>query len=187
MNFGLFPMLTRFKEFKHDWERPYLEGIGRPDLPQHLQGHRAHPDVVRGQSAPASSSSATTSATSTPGASSSTRAWSSRRSSCRPSSASSAASARIPDDLAAHEAHRRPAVRRRATLVGARRRPPPDADRRHGGRDGRQRAGRAGGQPVAGPGQLAASNAEQVARCGRSSRAWGWRSRRPTRRGGCWR
>ena len=26
MNFGLFPMLTRFKEFQHDWERPYLEG-----------------------------------------------------------------------------------------------------------------------------------------------------------------
>jgi uncharacterized protein (DUF849 family) len=26
MNFGLFPMLARFKEFKYDWERPYLEG-----------------------------------------------------------------------------------------------------------------------------------------------------------------
>jgi uncharacterized protein (DUF849 family) len=26
MNFGLFPMLGRFTEFKHDWERPYLEG-----------------------------------------------------------------------------------------------------------------------------------------------------------------
>ncbi|WP_029009686.1 3-keto-5-aminohexanoate cleavage protein [Azospirillum halopraeferens] len=26
MNFGLYPMLTRFKEFRHDWERPYLEG-----------------------------------------------------------------------------------------------------------------------------------------------------------------
>lgn len=26
MNFGLFPMLSRYKEFKHDWERPYLEG-----------------------------------------------------------------------------------------------------------------------------------------------------------------
>ena len=25
MNFGLFPMLKRQKEFKHDWERPYLE------------------------------------------------------------------------------------------------------------------------------------------------------------------
>ncbi len=26
MNFGLFPMLGRFKEFKHDWERQHLEG-----------------------------------------------------------------------------------------------------------------------------------------------------------------
>jgi uncharacterized protein (DUF849 family) len=26
MNFGLYPMLARFKEFKHPWERPYLEG-----------------------------------------------------------------------------------------------------------------------------------------------------------------
>ena len=26
MNFGLFPMLERFQDFKHDWERTYLEG-----------------------------------------------------------------------------------------------------------------------------------------------------------------
>src|SRR4029077_11225069 len=26
MNFGLFPMLKRFKEFRFDWERPYLAG-----------------------------------------------------------------------------------------------------------------------------------------------------------------
>ena len=26
MNFGLFPMLNRFKTFRHDWERPFLEG-----------------------------------------------------------------------------------------------------------------------------------------------------------------
>ena len=26
MNFGLFPMLNRFKEFKFDWEKPYLAG-----------------------------------------------------------------------------------------------------------------------------------------------------------------
>jgi uncharacterized protein (DUF849 family) len=26
MNFGLFPMLNRFKEFKHEWERAHLEG-----------------------------------------------------------------------------------------------------------------------------------------------------------------
>lgn len=26
MNFGLYPMLERFTELRHDWERPYLEG-----------------------------------------------------------------------------------------------------------------------------------------------------------------
>ncbi|WP_117190248.1 BKACE family enzyme [Rhizobium terrae] len=26
MNFGLFPMLNRFNDFKYDWEKPYLEG-----------------------------------------------------------------------------------------------------------------------------------------------------------------
>ncbi|CAN5338989.1 3-keto-5-aminohexanoate cleavage protein [soil metagenome] len=26
MNFGLYPMLARFKDLKHDWEKPYLEG-----------------------------------------------------------------------------------------------------------------------------------------------------------------
>ncbi len=26
MNFGLYPMLARYKDFKHDWEKPYLEG-----------------------------------------------------------------------------------------------------------------------------------------------------------------
>jgi len=26
MNFGLYPMLARYKHFKHDWEKPYLEG-----------------------------------------------------------------------------------------------------------------------------------------------------------------
>src|SRR5829696_4424593 len=26
MNFGLYPMLGRFKEFRHEWEHPYLEG-----------------------------------------------------------------------------------------------------------------------------------------------------------------
>jgi len=26
MNFGLYEMLNRFKDFKHDWERPYLQG-----------------------------------------------------------------------------------------------------------------------------------------------------------------
>jgi uncharacterized protein (DUF849 family) len=28
MNFALYPMLGRYKEFKHDWEQPYLEATG---------------------------------------------------------------------------------------------------------------------------------------------------------------
>src|SRR3954467_1089715 len=28
MNFGLYEMLGRFQEFKHDWEKPYLAGSG---------------------------------------------------------------------------------------------------------------------------------------------------------------
>ena len=65
MNFGLFPMLERFKEFKHDWEQPYLEGSDERIFKQHLPGHRVHPDAPAPATARASSSSATTSATST--------------------------------------------------------------------------------------------------------------------------
>ena len=43
MNFGLYEMLGRYKEFKHDWEQPYLAGSRRPHLQEHLQGHRLHP------------------------------------------------------------------------------------------------------------------------------------------------
>ena len=46
MNFGLYEMLGRYKEFKHDWERPYLAGSRRPHLQEHLQGHRLHPGVA---------------------------------------------------------------------------------------------------------------------------------------------
>ena len=40
MNFGLFPMLNRFKTFKHDWERAGAREFARSRVPQHLQGHR---------------------------------------------------------------------------------------------------------------------------------------------------
>ena len=40
MGFGLFPMLKRFKDFKHDWEQPVPGGQQGPGLPQHLSGHR---------------------------------------------------------------------------------------------------------------------------------------------------
>jgi uncharacterized protein (DUF849 family) len=43
MNFGLFPMLNRFKEFKHDWERPSRE-LARSCFRNTFAGHRIHPD-----------------------------------------------------------------------------------------------------------------------------------------------
>ena len=95
MNFGLYPMLERFKDFKFDWERPYLEGSFDRVFKNTFQGYRTHPDVVRGQRARASRSSATTSATCTPRSTSPIAAPSRRRSSSRACSGSWAASARI--------------------------------------------------------------------------------------------
>ncbi len=71
-------------------------------------------------------------------------------------------------------------------LVGAGRGREPAASRRDGGGDGRQRARRAGGQPVGGAG----TDGDVECRAGaagarRSSRAWASESRRPARRGRC--
>ena len=83
----------------------------------------------------------------------------------------------------AHEAHGRPAVRRQVPLVGAGRGRSQLRDRRAGGGDGRQRPRRASRIRLwAGRGKLAKSNAEQVASPARSSRGSAWRSRRRTRR-----
>ena len=61
-------------------------------------------------------------------------------------------------------------------------------DRGAGGRDGRQRARRAGGFAVDRPRQARhESMPSRCARRGRSSRASGWRSRRRTRRARSWR
>ena len=95
MNFGLFPMLNRFKTFKHDWERQALENS------RDLVFRNTYKDIefvlrTLGTPARASSSSATTPRISTISRISSSAAWSSRRCSCRRCSAFSAASARIP-------------------------------------------------------------------------------------------
>src|SRR5260370_7848771 len=40
MNFGLYPMLARYKTFKHEWEKPYLQASPQPTFPTtfpHLQ------------------------------------------------------------------------------------------------------------------------------------------------------
>ena len=40
MNFGLYPMIPRYKgKFKHDWEEPYLEGTAG-HVQEHAHGHR---------------------------------------------------------------------------------------------------------------------------------------------------
>ena len=44
MNFALYPMVARYKTWKHDWERAYLLGTDETDLQQHLSRHR---DVSR--------------------------------------------------------------------------------------------------------------------------------------------
>jgi uncharacterized protein (DUF849 family) len=75
MNFGLFPMLKRFKEFKFDWERPYLEGS------KDLIFRNTYGDLetvlteLSAERARATSSSATTPRTSTTCATSSSAAW----------------------------------------------------------------------------------------------------------------
>ena len=86
----------RYKDFKYDWERPYLEAT------RDLVFRNTFKDIeyiladLRRATARASSSSATTSAISTTSRISPTAGWSSRRSSSSRCSASSAASARIP-------------------------------------------------------------------------------------------
>ena len=49
MNFGLYPMLARYKDFKFDWERPYLEGSVDRVFRNTFKRYRAHPDIVRRQ------------------------------------------------------------------------------------------------------------------------------------------
>ena len=48
MNFGLFPMLKRFKTFRFDWERPDSRLRG-PNLQELVRGYRVHPHIVRRQ------------------------------------------------------------------------------------------------------------------------------------------
>ena len=43
MNFGLFPMLNRFKTFKHDWEKQALESSRDLVFRNTYQGHRIRP------------------------------------------------------------------------------------------------------------------------------------------------
>ena len=185
MNFGLFPMLARFKEFKFDWERPYLEGSRRAHLQEHLPRHREHPDHLRRQrhalrdrvlrhrpplhAAPLRRPRPGQAAVLHPVGVRHPRRH-------RPA----------PRRRGAHEAHRRPPVRRRVPVERARRRPQPAADRRPVAGDGRQRARRARGLAVDRPGPARREQRRsRCARCARSSRASASRSPAPTRRARC--
>src|SRR5690606_10856172 len=178
MNFGLYEMLGRYKDFKYDWEKPYLAGSDDrifkstfKDIDTVLEtfrendtrfeiecydighlytiAHFLYRSLVR---PPLSIQSV-----------SATRVWIGQHRAfpgSRPGAAAALHQVGVrhprrdrpaPRGRDAHEAYGRPALRRPVLLVGARRRPQPDVRRRHVGRDGRQRARGAGGQPLARP------------------------------------
>ena len=96
MNFGLFPMLNRFTEFKHDWERPALEASHDLMFRNSFKDIEYRPRRHAARQARSLNSSVTTPAISTTSRTSWSAAWLSRRFSCRPCSAFSAGSVRIP-------------------------------------------------------------------------------------------
>ena len=153
MNFALYPMLNRYKDFKHEWERTYLEGTRdlvfrntfkdiefvlrtcadngtRFEFECYDIGHLynlAH-FLERGLVKPPLFVQSVFGILGGIGT--------------------------HPEDVAPHAADRRPAARAgELSLVGARRRPRADGDRRHGGGDGRQSAGGSGGFAVDRAGQ----------------------------------
>ena len=182
MNFALFPMLNRYKEFKHDWERPYLEGTRDLVFRNTFQDIENILNDLRGRQHPLRVRVLRHRAPLQPGA----------LPRPRPGQAAAVRADGVrhprrhrhpPRGRDAHEAHRRPAVRRQVPLVGARRRPQSDADRRDGGRHGRQRARRPRGLAVDRPRQARRSRTPSRSRTrARSSRASASRSPRPTRR-----
>ena len=47
MNFALHPMADKYKQWKFDWEEPYLRSFRRGHLPQHVSRHRAYRRIAR--------------------------------------------------------------------------------------------------------------------------------------------
>ena len=117
MNFGLYQMLKRFKDFKYDWERPYLEGSDERIFKNTFKDIAYILTSLQRTTARASRSSATTSATCTPPRTFSIAAWSSRRCSSSRVFGIRGGIGAASGGRAAHEAHRRPPVRRR-TISG---------------------------------------------------------------------
>ena len=46
MNFALYPMAKRYKNWKYDWEEHYLLSFRRQHFPQHVPRHRAYPQAA---------------------------------------------------------------------------------------------------------------------------------------------
>ena len=164
MNFGLFPMLNRFKDFKHDWEKPYLAGSyerifkntfadieyilttcagngTRFEIECYDIGHlyTLNYFLERGLVKPPLFVQSVFGILGGIGT--------------------------HPEDVAHMKRTADRLVRQRLSLVGARRRAQSAPDRRHGRRHGRQCARRASKTRCGSdPGQLAKSNADQVRR-----------------------
>ena len=185
MNFGLYEMMPRYKEWKHDWELPYLAGSDErifkntfKDIAYILESCSAQRHALRDRVLRH-------------------RAPLHRGALPRPRAGQAAAVHPVgvrharrhrpaPGGRDAHEAHRGPPVRRRLPVVGARRRSQPDGRRDAVRRHGRQRARRPRGQPVDRQGPAR----HEQRRAGRpgSAASWkssAWKSRRRTRRGRC--
>ena len=184
MNFGLFPMLERFKEFKYDWERTTSRARTTAifnntfkDIEYILtscarQRHALRDRVLRHRpsvhGAPLPRARHRQAAALHP-----ERVRHPRRH--RPASGR----------RHAHEAHRRSPVRRPVSVERARRRPQPAADR---GACRRRWAVTSASVSRTASGSVPASSRNptphRFARCGRSSKDWACRSQRPTTRGG---
>ena len=147
MNFGLFPMLKRYKDFKHDWEPKMLEASRDLVFRNSFKDIRYALETLNATGARYEFECYDTSHLYNlhhfferrPG----------QAAAVHPDLLRPARRHRRPSRRRdAHEAHRRPAVRRQLSLVGAGRRTQPDAGRGDGGVDGRQRPRRPRGQPV---------------------------------------
>ena len=184
MNFGLFPMLDRFKNFKHDWEAQALENsrdlVFRntfKDIEFVLRTLRRRRHALRVRMLRHSPSLQ-------PRAISSIAASSSRRSSCRSVFGILGGIGPHPEDVMHMKRTADRLFGNQYQMVGSRRRPQSTRHRRSGRRDGRQRARRARGFACgSGPGKLATSQRRAGARRAPDHRgARALESRRPTRR-----
>ena len=145
MNFGLYPMIPRYKgKFKHDWEEPYLEGSRKGMF------KNTFADIEYILTTCADNNTRFEIECYDIGHLYTLRHFLDRGVVKPPLFVQSVFGilggiGAHPEDVMHDEAHRRPAVRRRVSLVGAGRRRQPDAGRRPGRGDGRQRARRHGG------------------------------------------